>query len=109
MTPEQVADVEQRINNVIAQDLVVSWEVLPFPEAKAKGALGLFEDKYEDQVKVYSVGDYSVEVCGGPHVEHTAQIGAFVIVKESSVSAGVRRIKALIGDAAKEKLAQRNQ
>ena len=78
-------------------------------EAKAKGAIGLFEDKYQEKIKVYTVGDpnlpatadpanptYSREVCGGPHVEHTGLIGKFKIVKEEAVSAGVRRIKAIV-------------
>ncbi|MCA9375465.1 MAG: alanine--tRNA ligase [Candidatus Doudnabacteria bacterium] len=108
MTPEQIAEVERIINDVIERDLPVTWETLSLEEARAKGALGLFEDKYGDQVKVYSVGDFSVEVCGGPHVENTSEIGAFVISKEQASSAGIRRIKAYVGEKAKEVLASRS-
>ena len=69
-------------------------------EAKARGAIGIFTDKYAQlggKIKVYFVGDFSKEVCGGPHVEHTGQLGAFKIAKEEAVSAGVRRIKATLG------------
>jgi len=65
-------------------------------EAKAEGAIGLFGDKYGEQVKVYTIGDYSKEVCGGPHVERTGTMGRFKIKKEQSSSAGVRRIKAVL-------------
>ena len=65
-------------------------------EAKEKGAAAQFDAKYGELVKVYSIGDFSVEVCGGPHVEHTSELGHFRIVKEQSSSAGVRRIKAVL-------------
>ena len=65
-------------------------------EAKASGATGLFENKYGEKVKVYSIGDFSKEICGGPHVTHTAELGHFKIKKEESSSAGVRRIKAIL-------------
>lgn len=65
-------------------------------EAKKSGAIGLFENKYGDIVKVYTIGDFSKEICGGPHVEHTGQLGKFKIIKEEAVSAGVRRIKAIL-------------
>lgn len=73
--------------------------MLTVEEAKKKGAIGLFEEKYKsigEKVKVYFVGDYSAEICGGPHVEHTGQIGEFTITKEEAVAAGVRRIKAVV-------------
>ncbi len=97
MTDEEKNEVERRMNDVIARDLPVSWKIVSLDEAKKMGALGLFEHKYGDKVKVYSVGDYSVEVCGGPHVEHTGEIGSFRIVKEEASSAGIRRIKAFVG------------
>ena len=65
-------------------------------EAKEKGALGLFPEKYEDKVSIYQIGDYSTEYCGGPHVKNTGKIGKFRIVKEESVGAGSRRIKATL-------------
>ena len=65
-------------------------------EAKASGAIGLFEKKYGDKVKVYSIGDFSKEICGGPHVEHTGVLGTFKIKKEEASSAGIRRIKAIL-------------
>lgn len=109
MTPDQVKQAEDLVNAAIKKDYKVTWQEMPFEEAKAKGAIGLFEDKYQPIIKVYTVGDvnekanadpsqptFSREVCGGPHVEHTATIGKFKIVKEEAVSAGVRRIKAVI-------------
>ena len=65
-------------------------------EAKAEGAIGLFESKYGDKVKVYTMGEFSKEICGGPHAENTGDLGSFKIQKEESSSAGVRRIKATI-------------
>ena len=65
-------------------------------EARNSGAIGLFENKYGDRVKVYTIGDFSKEICGGPHVEHTGDMGKFVIKKEEASSSGVRRIKAIL-------------
>jgi alanyl-tRNA synthetase len=109
MTPEQVRAAEDLVNAAIKRDYQVTWQEMSFADAKKMGAIGLFEDKYEAQIKVYTVGDttlpatanptdptFSREVCGGPHVEHTGTIGTFKIVKEEAVSAGVRRIKAII-------------
>ncbi|EFW38306.1 alanine--tRNA ligase [Treponema phagedenis F0421] len=94
MTPEEKAEVERIVNEQIQADLPVSFEVMSLDEAKKSGAMALFGEKYEDSVKVYSIGSFSKEVCGGPHVEHTGQLGHFVIKKEQSSSAGVRRIRA---------------
>jgi alanyl-tRNA synthetase len=99
VTPEEIKKVEARVNEIIHKDLPVKFEMLTVEEAKKKGAIGLFEEKYKsigEKVKVYFVGDYSAEICGGPHVEHTGQIGAFTITKEEAVAAGVRRIKAVV-------------
>jgi alanyl-tRNA synthetase len=96
VTPEQLAQVEQIVNDVIARDLPVHFEEMTVPEAKAKGAIGLFEDRYGEKVKVYVIGDFSAEICGGPHVSHTAELGHFKIQKEEASSAGVRRIKAVL-------------
>ncbi len=100
MTPEQVTEVEKIINEQITKDLPVKFEMLTVDEAKDRGAIGLFGDKYAtigDKIKVYSVGDFSKEICGGPHVEHTGELGGITLVKEEAVSAGVRRIKAILG------------
>ncbi|MEN6600379.1 MAG: alanine--tRNA ligase, partial [Rectinema sp.] len=91
MTPEQIADVERIVNEQIARDLPVTMEMMSPEEAKAAGAIALFGEKYEPIVKVYTMGDFSKEVCGGPHVSHTGEIGKFKIIKEQSSSAGVRR------------------
>ena len=72
-------------------------EEMTVDEAKAQGAIGLFESKYGEKVKVYTIGDFSKEICGGPHAQNTAELGSFKIKKEESSSAGVRRIKAVIG------------
>lgn len=96
LTPEEIKKIEDMMNDVIQRDLPVSWKEMTFDEAQKAGALGLFEHKYGDKVKVYTMGDYSCEVCGGPHVEHTAQVGKFKILKEEAISAGVRRIKATV-------------
>lgn len=74
----------------------VTCEEMTLEEAKKSGATGLFENKYGDKVKVYSIGDFSKEICGGPHVTHTGVLGTFKIKKEESSSAGVRRIKAVL-------------
>jgi alanyl-tRNA synthetase len=71
-------------------------EIMTIEEAKASGAIALFGEKYAEKVKVYTIGDFSKEVCGGPHVEHTGVLGKFVIQKEQSSSAGVRRIRAVL-------------
>ncbi len=96
MTPEEIAQVEDMVNSVIERDLPISFETMSLDEAKAQGAIAFFESKYGEQVKVYSVGDFSKEVCGGPHVERTGTMGHFHIQKEQSSSAGVRRIKAVL-------------
>ncbi len=102
MTKEEIQKVEDIVNEKIKEDLPVTMEVMTLDQAKAEGARALFVNKYGEQVKVYTIGRdpksdwYSKEVCGGPHVQHTLQIGDFKIVKEQSSSAGVRRIKAVI-------------
>ncbi len=96
MTAEEIKKVEDLVNEQIQRDLPISFETMSLEEAKEKGAIAFFDSKYGEQVKVYSVGDFSMEVCGGPHVESTAQMGHFKILKEQSSSAGVRRIKAVL-------------
>ena len=96
MTAEEKAEVERIVNEQIQADLPVTMEMMPLEEAKKSGAMALFGEKYEDVVKVYSIGNFSKEVCGGPHVEHTALLGHFTIQKEQSSSAGIRRIRAVL-------------
>ena len=96
MTPEQIKKVEDMINNEIAKKHEITMEEMSVDEAKAKGAQGLFESKYGAKVKVYSVGDFSTEICGGPHIKNTSELGKFKIKKEQSSSSGVRRIKAIL-------------
>lgn len=96
MTPEQIQKVEDIVNEQIAKDLPVKREMMALDEARSQGATALFSSKYGEQVSVYTIGDFSKEVCGGPHVEHTGAMGHFKILKESSSSAGVRRIKAVL-------------
>ena len=96
MTPEEVQQVEARVNAAIAADYPVTFETMTIGEARDAGAMALFEAKYDEQIKVYSIGDFSKEVCGGPHVEHTTMLGRFKIKKEGSSSAGVRRIRAVL-------------
>ncbi|MEM5948598.1 alanine--tRNA ligase [Spirochaetia bacterium 38H-sp] len=96
MTPEQIKQVEDIVNQKIKEDLPVTMEVMTLDEAKKRGAMAFFADKYDEKVKVYSIGDFSMEVCGGPHVEHTGVLGLFKIQKEQSSSAGVRRIRAVL-------------
>ena len=96
LTKEELKAVEDLVNEQIQKDLPVICETMTLDEARAKGAAAQFDAKYGEKVKVYSIGDFSIEVCGGPHVEHTAQLGHFKIVKEQSSSAGVRRIKAIL-------------
>ncbi|MCL1901869.1 MAG: alanine--tRNA ligase [Firmicutes bacterium] len=96
MTEEEVKKVEKIVNDVIKAGGKVVCEEMTFSEAKACGAIGLFEDKYGEKVKVYTIADFSKEVCGGPHAESLDSLGKFVIQKEQSSSAGVRRIKAVL-------------
>ena len=97
MTAEELSEVERLVNEAIAAKAPVTMEEMTVAEAKAQGAMGLFESKYGDKVKVYTMGKYSKEICGGPHAANTGDLVSFKIQKEESSSAGVRRIKATIG------------
>ena len=98
LTKEEKKQIEDIINDKICQQLPVSKEIVPFKKSQEMGAIGLFEDKYKDEVRVVSIGDYSKELCGGCHVDNSSNILMFKIVSESSVSAGVRRIEAITGN-----------
>ena len=87
---------EKLVNEAIAAKAPVVCEEMTVPEAKAKGAIGLFESKYGEKVRTYNMGEYSFEICGGPHATNTGDLGEFKIMKEESSSAGVRRIKAVL-------------
>ena len=97
VSPENLKKVEDIVNEVIQKDLPVVCEEMSKDEALKSGAIGLFANKYGDRVTVYSVGDFSKEICAGPHVTHTGILKSFHIMKEESSSKGVRRIKATIG------------
>ncbi len=97
VAPEQLAEVERLVNAAIGADLEVKCEEMSVEEAREAGAMGLFGSKYADRVKVYTIGDVSKEICGGPHAARTGELGGFKILKEESSSRGVRRIKAVIG------------
>ena len=96
MTKEEIEKVENLVNEQIKRDLPVTCEEMSYEDAKKSGAIGLFTDKYGDRVKVYTIGDFSKEICGGPHVTHTGDMGRFKIKKEESSSSGIRRIKAVL-------------
>ncbi len=97
MTPEEIKKVEELVNEAIAADAQIICEEMPLEQAKQSGAIGLFESKYGENVKVYTMGGFSKEICGGPHAQRTGELLSFKIKKEESSSAGVRRIKAIIG------------
>jgi alanyl-tRNA synthetase len=98
MTEEQIAEVEKLVNGWINEGIAVDKKLTSVEEAKKEGAMALFGAKYGEQVSLYSIGDISKEICCGPHVNNTSELGSFKIQKEQSSSAGVRRIKAVIGN-----------
>lgn len=96
VSKEQLKEIEDLVNEQIKKELPIRCEEMSLKEAKEKGAMGVFESKYGDRVKVYSIGDFSCEICAGPHVTNTNQLVHFKILKEEASSAGVRRIKAVL-------------
>jgi alanyl-tRNA synthetase len=96
LTEEQRAEVEARVNEAIENDVNVHYEMMTVEDAKDRKAIGLFPDRYDEKIKVYEMGKYSLEICGGPHVKHTNVLGKFRIKKEQSCAAGIRRIKAVV-------------
>ncbi|MBQ9187719.1 MAG: alanine--tRNA ligase [Clostridia bacterium] len=96
VTPEELAEVEKLVNEAIAAHAPITCEEMTVAEAKAQGAIGLFESKYGEKVKVYTMGKFSKEICGGPHAKNTGDLGHFHIVKEEASSSGVRRINAVL-------------
>ena len=97
ITPEQLAQVDKLVNDAILEGIPVVTEVLPIEEAKKKGAVAMFGEKYSDVVRVVEMGGVSMEFCGGTHVDNTAKVGPFRIKSEASVASGVRRIEATVG------------
>lgn len=96
VTPEEIKQVEALVQEAIDAHVDITCEEMTVPEARARGAIGLFGDKYGERVKVYTMGDYSCEICGGPHAANTGDLGTFKIKKEEASSAGLRRIKAVL-------------
>ena len=96
VTPEELTEIEKWVNSAINANVEITMEEMTVDEAKAQGAIGVFTAKYGEKVKVYTMGSYSKEICGGPHAKTTGELHHFKIVKEEASSAGVRRIKAII-------------
>jgi alanyl-tRNA synthetase len=96
LTPAEIKKVEDLVNQKIQENLEVKKEEMPYKRAVQSGALAFFKEKYPEKVTVYSIGDFSKEICAGPHVERTKDLGYFKIIKEESVGAGLRRIKAVL-------------
>ena len=96
VTPEELLEIEKWVNDAIKANVPVTMEEMTVEEAKQAGAVGIFTNKYGDRVKVYTMGKYSKEICGGPHAKTTGELHEFKIKKEEASSAGVRRIKAVL-------------
>jgi alanyl-tRNA synthetase len=99
LTPEEVEEVESLIDDVINQDLELTQQFMQYDDAIAQGALAFFKENYGEEVSVYSVGDFSMELCGGPHVERTGNLGKFRIAKQKKIGAGIMRIRAVLETA----------
>lgn len=108
ISKEELKLVEEKVNQAILNSLDVNCEIMNIKDAKEKGAMALFGEKYGNEVRVVSMGDYSVELCGGTHLSNTSQVGLFKILSEGGVAAGVRRIEAITGHAVYEYLTQRD-
>ncbi|WP_313482098.1 alanine--tRNA ligase [Atlantibacter hermannii] len=109
MKPEEIRAVEDLVNAQIRRNLPIETQVMDLEAAKAKGAMALFGEKYDDRVRVLSMGDFSTELCGGIHADRTGDIGLFRIVSESGTAAGVRRIEAVTGEGALAQVQAQNQ
>lgn len=104
VTAEELRTVEVKVNEQIRKNVGRQTDIMPIDDAKAKGAMALFGEKYDDDVRVVTMGEFSVELCGGVHVDSTGEIGLFKIVSEGGIAAGVRRIEAVTGEAAMDYL-----
>ena len=96
MTETEIKKVETLVNQKIKQDLKIKKEEVSYKKAIKSGALAFFKNKYPDKVNVYSIGGFSKEICGGPHIKRTSELGVFRIIKEESSGAGIRRIRAVL-------------
>jgi len=96
LTKEEIKRIEDLVNQKIKENLEVKKEEMFLKEALESGALAFFKEKYPEKVTVYSIGDFSKEICAGPHVERTGELGHFKIIKEESAGSGIRRIKAIL-------------
>ena len=96
MLPEEIKELEDFVNDSISKAIPVTCDQMSVAEAKAQGAVGVFESKYGEVVKVYTIGEVSKEICGGPHASNTSDLHHLKIVKEESSSSGIRRIKAIL-------------
>ncbi len=108
ISKEELDTIERKVNEIILQSLDINCEVMGINDAKNKGAMALFGEKYGDEVRVVSMGDYSIELCGGTHLTNTSQIGLFKILSEGGVASGVRRIEAITGKSVYEYLNSRD-
>lgn len=107
ISKDELKLIEEKVNNAILDSLDINCEVMGIKDAKEKGAMALFGEKYGNEVRVVSMGDYSVELCGGTHLKNTSQVGMFKILSEGGVAAGVRRIEAITGKAVYEYLKEK--
>ena len=96
LTKEEIEKIENLMNKQIKRNLSVSYKEMPYEQAIKSGALSYFRERYPKIVKVYTIGNFSKEICTGPHVKNTKELGKFKIIKEESSSAGIRRIKAVL-------------
>ncbi len=104
VTDNEICRIETQVNEHVRENWLVSSQVMELEEAKSRGAAALFGEKYDSEVRVIEMGDYSLELCGGTHVERTGDIGLFKIIQESSIASGIRRIEALTGSMAVERM-----
>ena len=108
LTPEEMAKVNSIVQNAVLEGYSIVTREMPIEEAKRMGATALFSEKYGDTVRVVNMGDYSIELCGGTHLDNTAKVGPFELEGEGSVASGVRRIEAITGKECMKKM-ERNQ
>lgn len=106
LTTDQRKGIERRVNEKVLEAIPVRAEILPYDEAVRRGAIALFGEKYGERVRVVSIGDYSRELCGGTHLQSTAEVGLFIVTQESGIASGIRRIEAVAGWAAYERAAR---
>ena len=100
LTEEEIVEIENRVNHAVLNNVKVSAKLMPYDEAIQSGAMALFGEKYGDEVRVLSMGEFSTELCGGTHVSRTGDIGLFKIITEGGVASGVRRVEAITGENA---------